>query len=275
MPGNLLIAIYFQGQRMGKRKRTLADVRWKGEPQCLLLCSSFSYEERGIWLPAKQHYPPQGTVASQAAIWNIWLFVMAISTVSKPVISALRSGATQAGHSWKGQPEKRCQAYISGKVYVQPRNDFEQLDFKERDGAYRHLSLSASPQSSLEAPASHHRTNSDTAPTVAKSGEHLFSRITKEKSTCNDHQSCFYQVSFLPGNYFSIIAIVIILYLHARSTNYAWHLLYPQHQHAFTMLVKRSEELCLIKNALALKGEVDMSHNEIGFLTDLASKVSK
>ena len=141
--------------------------------------------------------------------------------------------------------------------------------FKERDGAYRHLSLSASPQSSLEAPASHHRTNSDTAPTVAKSGEHLFSRITKEKSTCNDHQSCFYQVPFLPGNYFSIIAIVIILYLHARSTNYAWHLLYPQHQHAFTMLVKRSEELCLIKNALALKGEVDMSHNEIGVLSQI------
>merc|ERR1719412_4146 len=41
---------------------------------------------------------------------------------------------------------------------------------QERDGAYRHLSLSASPQSSLETPASHHRTNSDTAPTVAKTG---------------------------------------------------------------------------------------------------------
>jgi hypothetical protein len=41
---------------------------------------------------------------------------------------------------------------------------------QERDGAYRHLSLSASPQSSLETAASHHRTNSDTAPSVAKSG---------------------------------------------------------------------------------------------------------
>merc|ERR1719447_283719 len=41
---------------------------------------------------------------------------------------------------------------------------------QERDGAYRHLSLSASPQSSLETPASHHRTNSDTAPSVAKTG---------------------------------------------------------------------------------------------------------
>ena len=41
---------------------------------------------------------------------------------------------------------------------------------QERDGAYRHLSLSASPQSSLETAASHHRTNSDTAPTIAKSG---------------------------------------------------------------------------------------------------------
>ena len=40
---------------------------------------------------------------------------------------------------------------------------------QERDGAYRHLSLSASPQSSLET-SSHHRTNSDTAPTIAKSG---------------------------------------------------------------------------------------------------------
>ena len=41
---------------------------------------------------------------------------------------------------------------------------------QERDGAYRHLSLSASPQSSLET-SSHHRTNSDTAPTIAKSGK--------------------------------------------------------------------------------------------------------
>jgi len=40
---------------------------------------------------------------------------------------------------------------------------------QERDGAYRHMSLSASPQSSLET-SSHHRTNSDTAPTIAKSG---------------------------------------------------------------------------------------------------------
>ena len=40
---------------------------------------------------------------------------------------------------------------------------------QERDGAYRHLSLSASPQSSLET-SSHHRTNSDTVPAIAKSG---------------------------------------------------------------------------------------------------------
>ena len=40
---------------------------------------------------------------------------------------------------------------------------------QERDGAYRHLSLSASPQASFET-SSHHRTNSDTAPSVAKSG---------------------------------------------------------------------------------------------------------
>ena len=44
---------------------------------------------------------------------------------------------------------------------------------QERDGAYRHLSLSASPQSSLET-SSHHRTNSDTAPTIAKSGKISF-----------------------------------------------------------------------------------------------------
>ena len=40
---------------------------------------------------------------------------------------------------------------------------------KERDGAIRHLSLSASPQSSLET-SSHHRTNSDTAPSISKAG---------------------------------------------------------------------------------------------------------
>ena len=39
---------------------------------------------------------------------------------------------------------------------------------KERDGAIRHLSLSASPQSSLD--TSHHRTNSDTAPSISKAG---------------------------------------------------------------------------------------------------------
>ena len=44
---------------------------------------------------------------------------------------------------------------------------------QERDGAYRHMSLSASPQSSLET-SSHHRTNSDTAPTIAKSGNCYF-----------------------------------------------------------------------------------------------------
>ena len=51
-----------------------------------------------------------------------------------------------------------------------PKMTVNNWTFKERDGAYRHLSLSASPQSSLETPTSHHRTNSDTAPTVAKSG---------------------------------------------------------------------------------------------------------
>ena len=51
-----------------------------------------------------------------------------------------------------------------------PKSNQKLLKLKERDGAYRHLSLSASPQSSLETPASHHRTNSDTAPTVAKTG---------------------------------------------------------------------------------------------------------
>ena len=40
---------------------------------------------------------------------------------------------------------------------------------KERDGAIRHLSLSASPQSSLDT-SSHHRTNSDTAPSISKAG---------------------------------------------------------------------------------------------------------
>merc|ERR1719411_764822 len=43
---------------------------------------------------------------------------------------------------------------------------------KERDGAIRHLSLSASPQSSLDT-SSHHRTNSDTAPSISKAA-HIY-----------------------------------------------------------------------------------------------------
>ena len=41
---------------------------------------------------------------------------------------------------------------------------------EERDGAIRHLSLSTSPQSSVDT-SSHHRTNSDTAPQISKAGE--------------------------------------------------------------------------------------------------------
>ena len=41
---------------------------------------------------------------------------------------------------------------------------------QERDGAIRHLSLSTSPQSSLDN-TQHHRTNSDTAPSSSKHGE--------------------------------------------------------------------------------------------------------
>ena len=70
------------------------------------------------------------------------------------------------GTTWK----KMSSVYLRwGWGIIQKLNN---CTFKERDGAYRHLSLSASPQSSLETPASHHRTNSDTAPTVAKSGRH-------------------------------------------------------------------------------------------------------
>ena len=47
---------------------------------------------------------------------------------------------------------------------------FDLTMFKERDGAYRHLSLSNSPHSSLDSSTHHHRTNSDTVPTISKSG---------------------------------------------------------------------------------------------------------
>ena len=56
---------------MGKGKRTPADVRWKGEPQCLLICSSFSYAERGIRLSTKQYYPPQGALGCKAEMMGL------------------------------------------------------------------------------------------------------------------------------------------------------------------------------------------------------------
>ena len=75
------------------------------------------------------------------------------------------------------------------KLVTQER-DLLKKDMKrisqERDGAIRHLSLSTSPQSSLDSSthshhrtsssvdsSSHHRTNSDTAPSISKSGEHF------------------------------------------------------------------------------------------------------
>lgn len=54
----------------------------------------------------------------------------------------------------------------------------------ERDGAIRHLSLSTSPQSSLDN-TQHHRTNSDTAPSSSKHGEYIKSRYSKS-SLLND-----------------------------------------------------------------------------------------
>ena len=58
------------------------------------------------------------------------------------------------------------------KLVTQER-DLLKKDLKrisqERDGAIRHLSLSTSPQSSVDT-SSHHRTNSDTAPQISKAG---------------------------------------------------------------------------------------------------------
>ena len=75
-----------------------------------------------------------------------------------------------------------------------PQSNQKLLTLKERDGAYRHLSLSASPQSSLETPASHHRTNSDTAPTVAKTGR-CPGMLSKQNIFCKAFQTPIFFLS--------------------------------------------------------------------------------
>ena len=187
MPGNLwchylllLISIYFRDREWERERERLlmSDGKeshsvYSSAPLSPMRSEEFDYQQSNITL-----LKVLWGLRLQYIIYDyLWWFIYGAVSKPLPFNQAQLKLVTHERDNLKKDVKRISQVKFMRKTEVTVNN---WLAFKERDGAYRHLSLSASPQSSLETPASHHRTNSDTAPTVAKSGEPVFWGICKE-----------------------------------------------------------------------------------------------
>ena len=102
------------------------------------------------------------------AFISVCIRIFAVSVVYSPSsLSPLRSD--EFDHQQSSITLLKAQLKLVTQERDLLKKDLKRIS-QERDGAIRHLSLSTSPQSSVDT-SSHHRTNSDTAPQISKAGE--------------------------------------------------------------------------------------------------------